>query len=508
MSEKIKKNQAKRIGIFVYRILTRVLFGTMILIALFLIIRIWQLEKGPDLHRWHTWVPDEMSAEQIDKTSFKEYLAAEDVLFQEVKKNVTDKLTPEEAEPLNRYYAGSDVYPDKLAQNWNRSYILIPPGTIRGAVVLLHGLTDTPYSLRYIADDYYQQGFAVVAPRLPGHGTVPSSLTSVSWEDWLAATRLAVREATRIAGADRPLHIVGFSNGGALAMKYTLDSLSDNTLRQPQQLILLSPMIGITRFARFAGLAGLPSVLPAFSKAAWLGIVPEFNPFKYNSFPVNAARQSWLLTQEIQKEMTLYAQENRLNRLPPILTFQSIMDSTVSTRAIVNSLYNNLQNNGSELVIFDINQAVNFRPLFRRSSYTAITNLLPPAPRRYSVSVVTNASLSSLNTVVKSVKAGEVDEHTTALNIAYPPDMFSLSHVALPFPVEDSLYGRTPKIINQYGISLGTISIRGESAVLIVGLDSIMRATSNPFYSWMEEHINRTIPCGSQRENVPCLNTP
>lgn len=206
--------------------------------------------------------------------------------------------------------------------------------------------------------------------------------------------------------------------------------------------------------------------------------------------------------------MTLYAQENRLNRLPPILTFQSIMDSTVSTRAIVNSLYNNLQNNGSELVIFDINQAVNFRPLFRRSSYTAITNLLPPAPRRYSVSVVTNASLSSLNTVVKSVKAGEVDEHTTALNIAYPPDMFSLSHVALPFPVEDSLYGRTPKIINQYGISLGTISIRGESAVLIVGLDSIMRATSNPFYSWMEEHINRTIPCGSQRENVPCLNTP
>ena len=51
-------------------------------------------------------------------------------------------------------------------------------------------------------------------------------------------------------------------------------------------------MIGITAFARFAGIAALPALLPAFAKAAWLGILPEFNPFKYNSFPVNGARQS------------------------------------------------------------------------------------------------------------------------------------------------------------------------------------------------------------------------
>jgi hypothetical protein len=48
----------------------------------------------------------------------------------------------------------------------------------------------------------------------------------------------------------------------------------------------------LTRFARFAGLAALPSILPAFAKSAWLAILPEFNPFKYNSFPVNVARQS------------------------------------------------------------------------------------------------------------------------------------------------------------------------------------------------------------------------
>ena len=70
----------------------------------------------------------------------------------------------------------------------------------------------------------------------------------------------AVREATRLAGGDVPLHLVGYSNGGALALKYALDELTDKSLVRPQQIILLSPMIGVTAFARFAGLAGLPSV--------------------------------------------------------------------------------------------------------------------------------------------------------------------------------------------------------------------------------------------------------
>ena len=85
------------------------------------------------------------------------------------------------------------------------------------------------------------------------------------------------------------MHIVGFSNGGALAVKYALDAMADTGWPRPTGSFPLSPMIGITSFARFAGLAGLPVMFPAFAKAAWLGILPEFNPFKYNSFPVNGA---------------------------------------------------------------------------------------------------------------------------------------------------------------------------------------------------------------------------
>src|SRR3546814_2784870 len=98
-------------------------------------------------------------------------------------------------------------------------------------------------------------------------------------------------------------------------------------------------MIGVTRFARCAGLAGLPAILPAFAKAAWLSIVPEFNPFKYNSFPINAARQSYELTQALQNGLAARQRDGGLARLPPVISFHSVLDFTVSTRALINALY-------------------------------------------------------------------------------------------------------------------------------------------------------------------------
>lgn len=96
-----------------------------------------------------------------------------------------------------------------------------------------------------------------------------------------------------------------------------------------------------------------------------MNISPEYNPYKYNSFPVNAARQSWLLTKALQEQIGREARENRLANLPPVLAFQSVMDSTVSTRAVVSGLFDQLPANGSELVVFDINRAASFRPLFK-----------------------------------------------------------------------------------------------------------------------------------------------
>jgi hypothetical protein len=74
---------------------------------------------------------------------------------------------------------------------------------------------------------------------------------------------------------------------------------------------------------------------------------------------------------------------------------------------------------------------------------------------------VTNATAHTLQTVARTTLAQEREEHRYPLHLAWPADMYSLSHVAVPFPLSDSLYGREPDEKNRYGISLGTISLRG-----------------------------------------------
>lgn len=465
-----------------------------LLVVAFLAVRIYNSQRGLPLEVWHTYVPAELSLKEIDAADWGDYLKAEEKIFDSVRVNVSEKLTPQDQVPFNRYFAGSPVYPPHFARDWNRSYLLEPIGPPVGAVVLLHGLTDSPYSLRHIASRYRDRGFVAVAIRLPAHGTVPAGLTDVAWETWLAATRLAVREARRRAPEPAPLHIVGFSNGGSLALKYALDAIADENLAQANRLVLISPMVGITRFARFAGLAGLPAVLPAFAKAAWLSVLPEFNPFKYNSFPVNGARQSYRLTEALGAQMSLAQRAGRLTALPPIQTFQSVMDFTVSTQAVLAGLYDHLPANGSELVLFDLNRNVKFGPLLRPSAEAALSRIVPPSVRNYRLTVVTNAGEGTDDAVERVVEAGATADQTRPLGLAYPKGVFSLSHVALPFPLSDSLYGLTPDQTEDYGVHLGSLAPRGERGTLIVSLDALLRMSSNPFFSYMAQRIEAHLP--------------
>ncbi|MBB1582010.1 hypothetical protein [Serratia sp. OS31] len=57
------------------------------------------------------------------------------------------------------------------------------------------------YSLRHIAENYWQQEYVAVGIRLPAHGTVPGVLTDIEWRDWPAVTRLAVRAVAVKPGA-------------------------------------------------------------------------------------------------------------------------------------------------------------------------------------------------------------------------------------------------------------------------------------------------------------------
>ncbi|HRK94719.1 MAG TPA: alpha/beta hydrolase, partial [Rhodospirillales bacterium] len=153
-------------------------------------VRLYDTQRGPSLELWHTYVPKELKRAEIEEADWATYLEHEERVFADVRREVTDRLEPEAQDAANRYYAGSPVYPGSFAYDWNRSYVLEPEGEARGAAVFLHGLTDSPYSLRHLARQYRDRGFVSVAIRIPAHGTVPGALTEVEWEDWLAATRL------------------------------------------------------------------------------------------------------------------------------------------------------------------------------------------------------------------------------------------------------------------------------------------------------------------------------
>ena len=74
----------------------------------------------------------------------------------------------------------------------------------------------------------------------------------------------------------------------------------------------------------------------------------------------------------------------------------------------------------------------------------------------------------------------------------WPAEIYSLSHVALPFPPQDPLYGSTPDSPGEYGLSLGMLTPRGERSVLVVSLDMLMRQSSNPFFDWMMGRVKQT----------------
>ena len=169
--------------------------------------------------------------------------------------------------------------------------------------------------------------------------------------------------------------------------------------------------------------------------------MPEFIPFKYNSFPINGARQSHLLTRALQAQIDRKARGGKLADLPPILTFQSIVDFTVSTRSVITALYEKLPPNGSELVLFDLNRTIKFGPLLSTGADLILNRVLPPPPRDYRLTVLATESPESPTMLERSTAAGATVEQVKALDLAYPVGVFSLSHVALPFPLEDGLYG-------------------------------------------------------------------
>src|SRR5262249_57511418 len=102
-----------------------------------------------------------------------------------------------------------------------------------------------------------------------GQGTCAGAVGEVSWKDWTAAVRVAAAGVRRMIPAGAPLILAGYSNGGALSVHYATSALEDKSLPPVSGVVLFSPMIGITPFARVSGLYHIVARLSGDEKALW-----------------------------------------------------------------------------------------------------------------------------------------------------------------------------------------------------------------------------------------------
>ena len=453
-------------------------------LTVLLVVFVFYLENRPDLKIWHEAELDAEYTAESPVADFSEYVKLEEKLFQQLDERVYAKIEPEDRNYLNRFNHDSMSDPSHWQQNWNRTFELSHAAPKAG-VLLLHGMSDSPYSLRNIGHSLHDAGATVIGLRIPGHGTAPGGLVAMHWQDMTAAVRLAMNHLQKQANG-QPLFIIGYSNGSALAVHYALSTLTDNLLPKADGLVLVSPAIGVTSLAAFAVWQARLGHLLGLDKLAWNSIGLEYDPFKYNSFAVNAGDQIYRLTSEIQNLLT--KNKDRLLQLPPILAFQSVVDTTVSTSALITGLFEKLPAGGHELVLFDINRIHGTSKFFKDDPKPYLDKMLYHTELSYTLALMANEDETSREVHVLRKEAGTPEINTLKLDTAWPKAMHSLSHIALPFPKTDPLYGANSSKENP-GVNLGNNAVFGERGVLKIPASAMLRLRWNPFYSYFEQRI-------------------
>lgn len=447
-------------------------------------------QRQADLQVWHTVdLESEYRGPGDDRVEdFDDYLALEDALFAELMREVYDSPDAPPPTRWSRYTRGGPQDPSRSDHAWNRSTILEHDAPVGGAL-MLHGATDSPYSMRGLAERLHAAGWYVVAPRYPGHGTAPVGLDEFDWRDLAEVVRMSARHLRERIGPDAPLVVVGYSTGCALAADHALARLEGEDREAFDAMVMLSPAMGVSSLAAFAKTQGRVARIIGVPKLGWTSIQPEYDPHKYNSFSVNAGDQVYEITESVNARLSRLAGEDGLVRgVPPILSAFSVVDATVSSRAVLAFHDRLAREDGHAVVIFDVDRTHATDDFLHTTDLELLDALPPRDARAYDLTVVANASEDSDELADWDDAPGRDGAHAEPLGFAWPRGVYSLAHVAIPFPPTDPIYGLAP-----FGDpdmpSLGNLQLRGERGLFVVDGDSRMRLRSNPFFDYLATRV-------------------
>jgi alpha-beta hydrolase superfamily lysophospholipase len=464
--------------------LSRLILGLFLVLTSIVLFRAFDARSLPDLEAWHqiSLPTDPLLADPPE--DFSAYLEQEQTYL----KDAYAQVQAAHPKAKNKYNPDHFTSPVRNQQNLNGSFALNPDQPVKGGILLLHGLTDSPYHLSSIGQLFQSQGYKVICLRLPGHGTIPAALKDIHWEDWAEAVAYGAERLQAEIG-DLPFYMGGFSTGGALAVHYSLERALDQPEKMPEKVFLFAPAMGVSAFAEFADWHYVLSQIPYFEKFQWTDIEPEYDPYKYNSFPKNAGDQIFDLTQENEAlmEKVNEAYPDR-SELPAFYSFQSIADATVNPEALFD-MYAAVGSEQSELILFDVNR---LSPEFLQSTFAQldVESITKREGWNSQLWLVQNLPHDSIKgRYLPQLTTWDTRDEVIALpgadTLRWPPYCFALSHVCIPMPPEDEVYGK-----NGW---LGGLNVKGEKSVLTFSSDNLMRIRYNPFYSLVEKKIVRLL---------------
>jgi pimeloyl-ACP methyl ester carboxylesterase len=312
------------------------------------------------------------------------------------------------------------------------------------------------------------------------------------WRDWQAAVEMMVAQIRR-DHPDSPYWIVGYSTGATLALKYAADTVSAGRLDQlPRRLILMSPALGVSPFAPLANVQRIISNFGVAQRARWGNVDLELDPYKYASFAQNGGAQVGALCDVLASDLARLEREGAMDKMPSITAFQSVVDATVIAPDLVTRLFSRLRRPGSELIVFDLNRISGYSALVRLPAHS-LQAAIDRSPRRdYRLTFIGNV-LDEKTGLARTTEPGQSTSVDTTLPYDWPDQVFSLSHMAIPFPLDDPIYGLKAPPAADGLISLGAMGVRGEKGIFAVSSADQLRMKSNPFFGLVKSRMLETI---------------
>ncbi|HEX5494551.1 MAG TPA: alpha/beta fold hydrolase [Mycobacteriales bacterium] len=183
-------------------------------------------------------------------------------------------------------------------------------------VVMCHGFTGTPQSMRPWAEYLAAAGCTVSLPRLPGHGTRWQDLQTTAWTDWYQEVEQAFGDVR--ARCDT-VFVCGLSMGGALALR-----LAQRHPDGVAGLVLVNPAIHSYR----RDLALLPVLSRVVASRPGIGSdirKPGTVELAYPRTPLRAAHEMTRLWKVVRADLGLVR--------APTLLYRSRVDHVVDTRS-------------------------------------------------------------------------------------------------------------------------------------------------------------------------------